>query len=107
MHGQKMIDPPVWQSRISPRIFLKIQHVHGQKMIDPPWMTDQDLTRPGSYLEFFLKIQHVHGSVIWGGGGQSYFDHGHVESLKRILGGILVCHTRGVNHLLTMDMLNF
>ena len=33
-----MIDPspPVWQTRISPRISLKIQHAHGQKMIDPP-----------------------------------------------------------------------
>ena len=36
VHGQKMIDPQVWQTRILPRIFLKIQHVHGQKMIDPP-----------------------------------------------------------------------
>ena len=35
-HGQKMIDPPEWQTRISPRIFLKIQHVYGQKMIDTP-----------------------------------------------------------------------
>ena len=49
-----MIDPLVWQTRISPGIFLKIQHVYGQKMIDPlltpqkmiepPRMTDQDLT---------------------------------------------------------------
>ena len=44
VHDQKMIDPPVWQTRISPRIFLKIQHVHDQKMIWPPSMTDQDLT---------------------------------------------------------------
>ena len=36
-------DPPVWQTRISPRIFLKIQHVHDQKMIAPPGMTDKDL----------------------------------------------------------------
>ena len=44
--GQKMIQKtlPGWQTRISPRIFLKIQHAHGQKMIDPPRMTDQDLT---------------------------------------------------------------
>ena len=32
------------QTRIPPRIFLKIQHVHDQKMIDPPGMTDQALT---------------------------------------------------------------
>ena len=39
-HGQKMIDPLVWQTRISLRIFLKIQHVYGQKMIDPlVWQT--------------------------------------------------------------------
>ena len=36
--------PTVWQTRISPRIFLKIQHVHGEKLNDPPGMTDQDLT---------------------------------------------------------------
>ena len=30
-----MIDPPEWQTRISPGIYLKIQHVYGQKMIDP------------------------------------------------------------------------
>ena len=41
----EFLDPPwVWQTRISSRIFLKIQYVHGQKMIDPPMgMTDQDL----------------------------------------------------------------
>ena len=42
IYGQKIIDwpPPEWQTRISPRIFLKIQHVYGQKMIDPPeWQT--------------------------------------------------------------------
>ena len=39
-------------------------------------------------------------------GGQSSFDHAHVESLKKILGEILVCHTGRVNHLLTMHMLN-
>ena len=65
-------------------------------------------------------------------GGQSSFDHAHVESLQKILGEILVCHTGGsiifwpctcwifkknsrwdpglsywgVNHLLTMHMLN-
>ena len=43
VHGQKMIDPPIWLARISPRIFLKIQHVHGQKINDPPGITDQDL----------------------------------------------------------------
>ena len=74
--------PQVWQTRISPRIFLKIQHVHGQKMIEPQvWQTRispriifKDSTcawskddwpprydRPRSHLEFFLKIQHVHG----------------------------------------------
>ena len=46
MHGQKMIDPPRYdRPGISPRIFLRIQHVHGQKMIDPAhvWQT-QDIT---------------------------------------------------------------
>ena len=86
VHGKKMIDPPkydrpvshleffkdstcawskddwplqVWQTRISPRIFLKIQHVHGQKLIDPP-----GYDRPGYHLEFLLKIQHVHGQKM-------------------------------------------
>ena len=54
-----MIDPPRWQTRMSPRIFLKSQHAHGQKMIDPPSMTDQDL-----HLEFFLKIQHLYGQKM-------------------------------------------
>ena len=40
----------VWQTRISPRIFLMIQHAHGQKMIDPP-----KYDRPGSHLEYFFK----------------------------------------------------
>ena len=39
-----MIDPQVWQTRFSPWIFLKIQHVHGQKMIEPLGMTDEALT---------------------------------------------------------------
>ena len=38
------LTPWVWQTRISPTIFLKIQHAHGQKMIDPLGMTDQDLS---------------------------------------------------------------
>ena len=41
---KRWLIPPVWQTRISPRNFLKIQHVYGQKMIDPPSITDQDLT---------------------------------------------------------------
>ena len=41
----------VWQTRISPRFFLKIQHVHDQKMIDPPQYDQYD--RPGSHLDFF------------------------------------------------------
>ena len=42
MHGQKMIDPPMYD--ISHLEFiLKIQHVYGEKMIDPPGMTDQAL----------------------------------------------------------------
>ena len=45
MFGQKIIDPPVWQTRISPGMFLNSQHAHGQKMIDLPRMTDQELTR--------------------------------------------------------------
>ena len=77
----------VWQTRISPRIFLKdstctlskrwwpsrydrpwshlgfflkIQHAHYQKMIDPLPPDD----RLGSCLEFFLKIQHSHGQKM-------------------------------------------
>ena len=84
-HGQKMIDPPGWQTKISHRIFLKIEHAHGQKMIDPPgwqtkispriffknstctwakddWPPTQD-DRPGSHLEF-LKIQYAHGQKM-------------------------------------------
>ena len=54
-----MIDPLwVWQTRISSRIFLKIQHVHGQKIIDPQY------DRPGYHLECFLKIQHVHAQKM-------------------------------------------
>ena len=55
--------PPtqVWQTRISPRIFLKIQHVHGQKMIDPPvWPVWQTRLSP----RIFLKIQHMHGQKM-------------------------------------------
>ena len=40
---KRWLTPQVWQTSVSPRIFLKIQHVHGQKMIDPRGMTDQDL----------------------------------------------------------------
>ena len=50
-----MIDPPIWQTKMLPRFFLKIQHAHGQKMIEPP-----RYVRPGSLLEFFLNIQHAH-----------------------------------------------
>ena len=57
-HGQKMIEPPGWQTRISPRIFLKIQHANGQKMIDPPgWQTRIS-------PNIFLKIQHAHGQKM-------------------------------------------
>ena len=31
-------------------------------------------------------------------GGQSFFEHAHVESLKKILGEILAYHIGGVNH---------
>ena len=47
---KRWLAPPVWQTRISPRIFLKIQHVHGQKMIDPQY------DRPASHQEFFFKV---------------------------------------------------
>ena len=40
-----------WWTGISPRIFLKIQHVRGQKMIDPP-----GYDRLGSHLEFFYRF---------------------------------------------------
>ena len=85
MFGQKMIDPLVWQTRISPGMFLNSQHAHGQKMIDcPEWQTrnspgiffkestctwskddwSPQYDRPGSHLEFFLKIQHLYGQKI-------------------------------------------
>ena len=38
-------------------------------------------------------------------GGQSSFDHVHVESLKKILGEILVCHMGGQSSF-TMCRLN-
>ena len=56
---KRWLTPQVWQTRISLRIFLKIQHVHGQKMIDPP-----RYDRPGSHLEISLKIHHVHGQKL-------------------------------------------
>ena len=77
-----MIDPPGWQTRISPRIFFKIQHAHGQKMIDPQgWQTQISpricfsrfnmcmgkrwLTPPWWQTQIspriFFKIQHAHG----------------------------------------------
>ena len=55
-----LTSPPLCQTRLSTRIFLKIQHVHGQKMIDLPPLYD----RQGSHLEFFLKIQHVHAQKM-------------------------------------------
>ena len=38
---KRWFTPPVWWTRISSRIFLKIHYVHGQKMIDSPqvWQT--------------------------------------------------------------------
>ena len=48
---KRWLTPPEWQTRISPRIFLKIQHVYGQKMIDP--LVWQTRISPG----IFLKIQ--------------------------------------------------
>ena len=54
---KRWLTPQVWQTRLSPRIFLKIQHMHGQKMIDPPMY---DI----SHLEFILKIQHVYGEKM-------------------------------------------
>ena len=79
-----MIDPPVWQTRISPGIFLKIQHVYGEKMIDP--LVWQTRISPGIFLKIqmhmvkrwltppewqtrispriFLKIHYVYGQKI-------------------------------------------
>ena len=59
VHGQKMIDPQVWQTRISPRIFLKYSTCAWSKDDWPPRYKG-----PGSHLEFFLKIQHVHGQKM-------------------------------------------
>ena len=44
VYGQKMIDPPVWQTRISPRIYFKDSTCVWSKEDWPPIMTDQDLT---------------------------------------------------------------
>ena len=81
VYGQKIIDHPVWQTRISPGIFLKIQMHMVKWWLTPPewqtrispriffrvnmhmvkrWLIPLD-DRPGSHLEFFLKIQHVYG----------------------------------------------
>ena len=46
VYGQKMIDPLVWQTRIWPRIFLKIL-MHMVKR----WLTPQN-DRPGFHQEF-------------------------------------------------------
>ena len=56
---KRWLTPQLWQTWISPRIFLKIHHVYGQKMIDPT-----RYGRSGSHLEFFLKVQHVHGQKM-------------------------------------------
>ena len=75
---KRWFTPQVWQTWISPRVFLKIQHVHGQKMIDPPrydrpgispriFLNIQHMTKddwPRSHLEFILKIQHVYGEKM-------------------------------------------
>ena len=87
VHSQKMIDPQLWQTRISFRIYLRIQHVHGQKMIDTPqvwqtrispriffkdstcawskddWLSTQ-LWQTRISFRFFLKIQDVHGQKM-------------------------------------------
>ena len=44
VYGQKMFDPLVWQTRISPGIFLKIQMHMVKRCLTSPRMTDQDLT---------------------------------------------------------------
>ena len=58
-----------------------------------------------AHVESLKKFKVRSWSVI-PRGGQSSFDYAHIESLKKILGDMLVCHTWGVNHLLSMDMLN-
>ena len=81
-----MVDPPNMTDQDLTLIFLKIQHVHGQKMIDPPF---PKYDRAGSHLEFFFKD---------------------LTCPLKIPGEILACYTgereEGVNHLLTMHMLN-
>ena len=57
-HGQKMINLQLWQTRISFKFFLKIQHTLGEKMIDPAY------DRPGCHLEYLSKIQHVYGQKM-------------------------------------------
>ena len=55
-----MIDPPVWQTRISPRILKFRFTLHMVKGDWPPAQYD----RPGSHLEFFSKIHHAHGQKM-------------------------------------------
>ena len=45
VYGQKMIDAPVWQTRIPPRIWFNMCMVKR-------WLIPQ-YDRPGSHLEFF------------------------------------------------------
>ena len=56
-----MIDPsPIWQTRISSRIFFKDSTCTWSKDDWPP-----QYDRPGSHLEyFFSKIQHAHGQKM-------------------------------------------
>ena len=63
VYGQKMIDPLVWQTRISPGRFFK-PGSPGIFLNKCTWSKDDwppQNDRPGSHLELFLKIQHVYG----------------------------------------------
>ena len=44
VHGLKMTNPPVWQARISPRIFFRDATCAWSKDDQPPRLTGQDLT---------------------------------------------------------------
>ena len=79
---KRWLTPPVWQTRISPGIFLKIQHVYGQKMIDPPewqtrispriffkdslcvWSKDDWYDNQDLHLEFFKDSTCAHGQKM-------------------------------------------
>ena len=74
VYGQKikctwLIDPPEWQTRISPRIFYGkdstcVWSKDDWPPIDPCLVWFKMCTIDPSHQEFFLKIQHVYGQKM-------------------------------------------